>query len=76
MVIGHRGIGEPVKRGEPVHVVPYLLQIRMENVGPVLVHMDSFYIFRVHISPDLGPLVNDKYFLSRFFRFMGKYSSK
>lgn len=49
-----------------------MLQIRMENMGPILVHMDALNVFRIHVSTNLRTFVYNKHALSSPLCFMGK----
>ena len=49
-----------IKPGEPVHIVPYVLLIRMKNMGPVPVYLNARYFFRKNISRYMISAVNDK----------------
>ena len=74
VVISHRRIRETVKSGKPLHILPHIGQIRMENMSPVLVHLDPFDGLRIHISPDMGTLVNHQTFFARIRQFPGAHS--
>lgn len=53
-----------------------MLQIRMENMGPILVHMDALNVLRIHVSANLGTFVNNQHAPSSPLCFMGKNRAK
>ena len=53
-----------------------MLQIRMENMGPILVHMDPLNVLRIHVSANLGTFVNNQHVLSGPLGFMSKNRAK
>ena len=75
MIIGYRGIGKTVKFRKPIHILPHLAVICMENVRPVFVHLDSLYLLCVNISRDMRPLVNHKNGFSPIFGLSGKHGA-
>ena len=66
MVVGHRGVGEAVEGGKPVHVVPYFLIVGVKDVGTILMHVDAFHVPGIHVAGNLGPLVDDQDGFARF----------
>ena len=44
-----------------------MLQIRMKDVRSILVYMDPFYVFRVHVACDMIPFLNNKDTFPYFF---------
>ena len=76
MIISHRRISETVEFSKPVDIVPNFLIIGMKNMGPILMHLNSFYIFGINISSDMSPFIYDKNFLSHVSRLTGKYSTE
>lgn len=53
-----------------------MLQIRMKDVRSVLVYMDPFHVFRVHIACDMIPFLDDKNAFPLFRGFMRKNGTK
>lgn len=56
----HRAVGVAVERHYRVDEIPHLLVRGMEDVRPVLVHVDSLDILAVDIASGVRPLVDDK----------------
>ena len=48
----------------------------MEDVGPILMHMDALHLKAMDIAPCMGTLVDDKAALSSLTCFAGKEGTK
>ena len=70
-IIGNRTVRVPVEGDNRVDEIPDVLVIRMEDMGPIFVHVNAFYLFTINIPTELGTLVDDKAFLPVF---MGEIS--
>ena len=75
-IVINMGVGEAVEHSELIHIVPHMLQIRMENMGPILVHMDALNVLRIHVSANLGSFVNNQHALSSLPCFVSKNCAK
>lgn len=60
MIVGDRRIGEPIKSGELLNIVPDCLVVRMEDMSPIDMDINTIHDFSVHIPSDIRPLVNHK----------------
>lgn len=49
--------GVAVERHEPVHIVPHLLAVRMEDVCTVLVDIDALHTLTVDVSTEVRSLI-------------------
>ena len=56
----HRAVGVAVERHYRVDEIPNLLVRGVEDMRPVLVHIDSLDILAIYITSGVGTLVNDK----------------
>ena len=72
VIIRDGAVGIPVERDKSVHEVPYLLVVRVENVGPVLVHMDPFHFLAVDIAAQMGALLDHQAGLACLPRLVGE----
>jgi hypothetical protein len=75
-IIGYRRIGIPVKLYQGVYEVPNLLIGSVKDMRTIFMHMDSFHLLAIHISSQLGALINHKAFLALLCGKMGKCGAK
>ena len=75
MIVSHRRVGKAVEIGKTLNIVPDMLQIGVENMGTVLVYLDSLDFFRVYIARDMGSLVDYQHLFAGIGCLAGKNSS-
>ena len=59
-VVGDGGVHVVVELGETVHVVPDVLERRMEDVCAVFVNVDSLDLLGVHVARDMRTAIDDE----------------
>ena len=60
LVVGHGGVGVAVKLNDGVHEVPHLLVGGVEDMGTILVDVDTFDILAIDIATQVGAFVYDE----------------
>lgn len=60
MIISYRAICISVERNDGIDEIPGLLVVRMEDVSPILMDVDTFHLLTVYISAKMRPLLNDQ----------------
>ena len=71
-IVGYRTIRVAIEWNDRVDEIPYLLIIRMEDMGSVLMHMDAFDFFTIDIPAQLRTFVDDEAFLPVFMGEVGE----
>ena len=70
---GHRRINIVVKLCIFIDILPYIFITGMENMGSILVYMDTIHFLRIDIATDMIPLFQHQTALAGIFHFSGKY---
>ena len=60
LIICHRRIGESIECSKSLNIVPDVLIIRMEDMSTIVMDINAFNVFGIHISCNIRPLVNHK----------------
>lgn len=62
MIVCYRRICEAIEGSEPIREVSYSTVICVEDMRPVLMYVNTFDSFRVYVSGNMIPLINNDYF--------------
>ena len=73
---GNGRIGVAVELHESIDVLPDLLVACVEDVCPVLMHVDALHLHTVDVASRMAALVNDEAAFPRLARFAGKEGTK
>ena len=76
LVVGHRRVGVTVEFHDGVHKVPHPFAVGMEDVGTILVDIDTFYILAIDVAAEMLAFINHQTFLPLLLGKVGKSSSK
>ena len=61
-----------IKLSKLIDILPYILSGGVEDMCSISVHLNSLYLFRINISPNMSSLINNQTGFSLFGSFMCK----
>lgn len=75
LVVGDGGVHVVVELGETVHVVPDVLERRVEDVRAVFVNVDPLDLLGVHVARDMRTAVDDEAALPELVRLVREHGA-
>jgi len=72
LVVGHGGVGVAVELDDGVHEVPYLLVGGVEDMGTILMYVNTLYTLTIDVTTKLGAFVYDEAGLACLTGFVGE----
>ena len=64
MIVGDGAVGVSVERHDRVNEVPYCLVVGMEDVGTILMYVDTFDILAINIAAQMWAFIYDEAFFA------------